>query len=76
MTLGTEDQQTRQLRSKVSYDKNICFICNEKKNNDELPYNGGGQADAPIAAQKQEFLTRKRATYRKNPIPFIVLLVG
>ena len=42
VTLGTEDQQTRHLRSKVSYDKNICFICNEKKNNDELPYNGGG----------------------------------
>ena len=35
-------QQNRHLRSKVSYDKKLCFICYETKNTDGLPFNGGG----------------------------------
>ena len=65
-----QDQHNRHLRSKVSYDKRICFICYETKNTDGLKYNEGGlgrcsegRAETRILEQKECYLLEKAEPY-------------
>ncbi len=60
------EHQKRHLRSKVSYEKEICFVCDEKNSSDVFPYNEGGLGRCPERRSEARLLEKKESYLKEK----------